>query len=474
MTFTFDDIESIALGRTDPPSDSIPQGVPGDELERIQRWRAANRGSFAAKQADGEVELSIIGVIGGGWLGDGISARSVKRWADENKDAKSIRVLVDSPGGDYFDGVAIMNILKRHAANVTIEVIGEAASAASVIAMAGDTIEMHTGTDMMVHRAWTIALGNGDDMRTAAQQLDVIDDSLGSIYAARTNKPRAEIDKLVAATTHMSAAKAVAEGFADREVPAKQKSDPSAGTKATGARAQAQTLPAAPSAAPETQTQPAPEDRQPSPARNLGEEQENMALPKNIITALALADDADETAAVQAIGKLKASASIGLQIETQLGVQGAAAVGAVKALQDEREKNKELFGEVAKLKIVNARREFDSLIDKGKNVTKNLTPKGVGDYTSKFDAAAKVAETDPEQGANDAAAVCESLRGYLAIAPRYTIEARQPAFDGDVGSVTHDGKKFEELKPMQQKALKDANPEKYAFMRQDAQARGAI
>ncbi len=473
MTTLFDEIEALALARPEPSAGYVPDGVPQDEFGRIQKWRASNKAAFSAAAKDNDVELSIIGVIGGGWFGDGISARSVQQFLQQNKDAKTIRVLVDSPGGDYFDGVAIMNQLKRHAASVTVEVIGEASSAGSVIAMGGDDIEMHVGTVMMVHRAWTIGMGNGDDLRVTASSLDKIDDQLGAVYAARTGKPQAEIDKIVAATTYMTAKEAVADGFADREVPAKTKKSTSGGS----ARAQSMNgLPPAPAALGGVEPKPihpAPDDRQPSPA-NIGEEQRDMALPKFIITALALAEDADENAAVAAVNKLKTSASVGSQIEQQLGVQGAGAVGAVRALQEEREKNKELFGEVAKLKVVNARREFDSLIEKGKNVSKNLTGKGVSDYTAKFDAAAKLAESEPEKGADEATAVCESLRGYLAIAPRYSIEARQPAFDGSGDGVVHNGKRFEELKPMEQKAIKDSNPDKYTAMREDAQARGAI
>jgi ATP-dependent protease ClpP protease subunit len=471
-------VEGLALARPDGAvaSEQPPQGIPAAELDRIQKWlaaRPANHAAFAAKAQGADVELSILGVIGGGWFGDGISARTVKNFLDQNKEAKTIRVLMDSPGGDYFDGVAIMNMLKRHAARVTVEVIGEATSAGSVIAMGADEVEMHAGTVMMVHRAWSCMCGNGDDMRATAGMLDRIDDGLSTIYAARTGKPREEVDALVAATTYMSPKEAVEKGFADRELPAKAKPAP---TPSGSARAQAKAPPT-----PQPKMPPAPEARQPSPA--LGEEINNMALPKIIITALALADDADENAVVAAVNKLKASAKVGADIEQLLGASGQAALGAVRALKESAEANASLGTEVAKLKIVNVRRDFDALIAQGTDPkARKLSPAVAKHYKDKLENALKLAEGeegDADAAADKASDICDDLRGFLAVAPR--IATPRPAApptgnggNGDGQAMQHGGKSFEAMTGTERHRLKNDNPELYNLMREDAEARGAL
>jgi ATP-dependent Clp protease protease subunit len=485
MTTIFDDVESFALSRQDPPADQVPSGVPEDELGRIQKWRAANKAAFAAKASDTEVELSIIGVIGGGWLGDGISARGVKRWLDENKDAKNIRVLVDSPGGDYFDGAAIMNLLKRHQAKVTVEVIGEASSAGSVIAMGGDDIEMHAGTVMMIHRAWSIAIGNGDDIRATASMLDKVDDALASIYAARTQLPRAEVDALVAATTHMSAKEAVDKGFADRELPAKQKAKPvEPGATRTRASSGAPIFAAG---NPAPTTPPGSAARQ-DPQPNHESEDTIMKFPQALITALALNEDADEAAVVAAVNKLKAtnqdlkvSAKVGTDIEQLLGVSGQAAVGAVRALKDSHEANEGLAVKVANLTIVNVRREFEGAIAGGTKDRK-LSPAVAKHYNDRFESALKLAQGDDgdaDKAAAKAEEITADLKGFLAVAPRIVnanIGGPPPTGAGssDGQPMQHQGKTFEDMAPVARKNLKDQNPDLYNTLREDAVSRGAI
>ncbi len=478
-TDLFELVEGIALARPDAASDQPPpQGLPEGELSRILKWRASNKAAFNAKAENGDVELSILGVIGASWFSDGISARAVKYFLDQNKDAKNIRVLMDSPGGDYFDGVAIMNLLRRHSAKVTVEVIGEASSAGSAVCMGADDIEMAPGSVMMIHRAATCECGHGDDLRTTASMLDKIDGALGDIYAARTGKSRTEVDKLVTATTYMSAKEAVDLGFADREVPAKQRIKPAA---QGGPRAQNIAPPAPPN------TPPAPEARQTNPGP--GEEHNDMALPKNICAALNIAEDADDNTALTAISKLKTSARTGASIEELLNVSGAAALGAVKALKDGQEQTEQLGTEVSKLKLVNVKRDFDSLCNQGTK-DKKLSPANHKRYSENFTKAMKLADGengepgDAETAVNKAEELCEDLRGFLAVAHRIggSGDIKPPAAgnggsgpsQGSDGVMTHNGKTFEAKTPRERKALKDENPDLYDTMREDAQARGAI
>jgi ATP-dependent protease ClpP protease subunit len=124
-----------------------------------------------------------------------------------------VTVRIHSPGGSVFDGMAIYTMLRQR--GVTVQVDGLAASAASLIAMAGTTIRMGQGAMMMAHRAWTVAMGDGDSMRHAAGILDGIDASITSIYAARLKKPVEEMAKMLAGEVWLTAEQAKADGWAD-------------------------------------------------------------------------------------------------------------------------------------------------------------------------------------------------------------------------------------------------------------------
>jgi ATP-dependent Clp protease, protease subunit len=125
---------------------------------------------------------------------------------------------INSPGGDFFDGVAIYNLLREHPKAVTVKVMGLAASAASIIAMAGDEIHMGAGTSLMIHNAWGVVVGNANDMRESADTFATFDSAMLSIYAARTGGDEKAIKKMMDAETIMSADDAVAKGFADSVV----------------------------------------------------------------------------------------------------------------------------------------------------------------------------------------------------------------------------------------------------------------
>lgn len=136
----------------------------------------------------------------------------------------SVRVEINSPGGDVFAGLAIYNGLRNSGKKVNVRVLGLAASAASLVAMAGDTIEMPENSFMMVHNPWGFAMGGASDMRDTADMLDKLGASLASTYAKRTGKSAEEIAALLDAETWMSAAEAVDAGFATAvisEVPVK-------------------------------------------------------------------------------------------------------------------------------------------------------------------------------------------------------------------------------------------------------------
>ena len=177
--------------------------------DALQRWDSGIR---AAVEGDAG-SISIYEAIGESWDGSGMTA---KRMAGilRSVGAKDIQVNLNSPGGDFFEGVAIYNMLRNHKAKVTVNVMGIAASAASIIAMAGDEIRMGEGSFLMIHNAWCMAVGNRHDMAAAAEQLAPFDAAMADVYAARTGMTPKAAAKLMDAETWISPAQAIADGFA--------------------------------------------------------------------------------------------------------------------------------------------------------------------------------------------------------------------------------------------------------------------
>lgn len=159
-----------------------------------------------------EAKLYIYGVIGS-WIDDNEDL-DVKRKLNRI-DAKTIHVHINSPGGSAFDGVAIANLLKNHPAEIIVHVDGWAASAASVIAMAGDKIIMPENTMMMIHRASTIGIGNAADFEKTASDLRKIDKALSASYKNRFVGEESELEQLLDDETFLTADEAVAFGLAD-------------------------------------------------------------------------------------------------------------------------------------------------------------------------------------------------------------------------------------------------------------------
>lgn len=168
---------------------------------------------FEANSDSKEARLYIYGPISS-WSWNGTSAKSMQETLVNTK-AETIHVHINSPGGSAFDGVAIGTLLKNHKAKIIVHVDGFAASAASVIAMAGDEIIMPENTMLMIHRASTIEWGNAAAFEKTARDLRKIDTALAASYKKRFIGEDGELEQLLDDETWLTASEALAFGLAD-------------------------------------------------------------------------------------------------------------------------------------------------------------------------------------------------------------------------------------------------------------------
>lgn len=199
----------------------------------FDRW---NPGVRAVAESEADRSISIYDVIGYDyWTGDGVTARRISA-ALRSIGPGPVTVNINSPGGDMFEGLAIYNLLREHQGHVTIKVISLAASAASVIAMAGDTVQIARSGFLMIHNGWVIAAGNRNDMREIADWLEPFDTSMADIYAARTGAEAAAMVKLMDSESWIGGSAAIEQGFADELLPSDQIGRGEAKAQANAAR----------------------------------------------------------------------------------------------------------------------------------------------------------------------------------------------------------------------------------------------
>ena len=148
------------------------------------------------------------------WTGGGVTAKNFQKELAGIK-ASQIDLHINSPGGEVFDGITIYNLIKQHPANVTAHIDGLAASIASVIALAGDTVIMAENALFMIHNPWGFAMGDASEMRKTADLLDKIGGSLVTAYSSKSGKSDDEISVLMDSETWMTAQEAKDAGFID-------------------------------------------------------------------------------------------------------------------------------------------------------------------------------------------------------------------------------------------------------------------
>lgn len=199
----------------------------------FDRWQS---GVQAAADGEQERTISVMDVIGyDWWTGDGVTARRVAA-ALRSLGPGPVTVNINSPGGDMFEGLAIYSLLREHEGHVTVKVLSLAASAASVVAMAGDTVQIARAGFLMIHNAWVIAAGNRNDYRELADWLEPFDAAMVDIYAARTGGENKAMAKLMDAESWIGGSSAIEQGFADELLPSDQVKQGEAKAQAHAAR----------------------------------------------------------------------------------------------------------------------------------------------------------------------------------------------------------------------------------------------
>lgn len=142
--------------------------------------------------------------------------------------SKQLEVEISSPGGDVYAALAMYNALRASGKEVVTKVMGVAASAASLVFMAGDKRVMPKNTQLMIHNPWTVAMGNASELRDTADALEKIGDSIRATYASRSGLDDAKLNDMLSKDTWINADEALADGFATEvteEVKAQAKFD---------------------------------------------------------------------------------------------------------------------------------------------------------------------------------------------------------------------------------------------------------
>jgi ATP-dependent Clp protease protease subunit len=311
-------------------------------------------GKFLARAADGEAELFIYDQIGGSFFSEGVTAKQVAAAVAEceQQGAKKLAIYINSPGGDVFQGMAILNCLKRFSGEKVVYVDGLAASIASIIAMAGDRRFMGSGAMMMVHDPSAFAsdrgVGTAAEMRAKAEDLDKIAGAMASAYAERTHGDESAMRTLMRAETWMTAAEAVERGFADETFEQQPDQDATAFLKSP-VFASFHNVPAPLLALAKTSSGHKPDDK------------EQPVMFKALLAKLGLSDSATEAQAIVAFDAMVGTSR--KLIEITGAATEAQALGTVTAWKASHDQVADLNARVQKAEAEKAQAEVKALVD---------------------------------------------------------------------------------------------------------------
>jgi len=382
------------------------------------------------------LEIDVYDVIGESYWGGGVSAKSIRAKLKEAKGATTIKLRVNSRGGDVIDGFAIYNLLNEHPARVEVDVDALAASMASVIIMAADEIRMAENAMVMIHNPWSFGMGEADDLRAQADLLDKMRDQIANAYVARTGIDREKVLAMMDDETWLSAAEAKAQGFADVVKPSKKGSSKSramASLDLTGLR------PPAPFMAAVAQARAA-------AANNDGAqramEQDDMNE-EQILKALGVKSIAEAQAR---LGRLD-------RIEAAVGSAGDECQGVIRAAMHSHAELPKAQARIAELESAASVHALDGMIAQAKEA-KKLTPA--------IEASVRAAVAAGDVTIKGAEAWLANLAPIAALVAAKKEEAAPIQVSADA---KHNGKTYAEMLPKERAELKRENPELFAAMR---------
>lgn len=387
----------------------------------------------------------MFGQIGGTLFEEGITARQVSDALQGVPPSGEVSVRLSSPGGAVFEGMAIRSILAAHKGKVTVNIEGLAASAGSVIAMAGHTIRMHEGSSLMLHEGRATTQGDVASHNRAIQALETINEGAAAIYAARSGLSKVEIRKMMAAETWLTPDQAQKLGLVDEIVPARAR------TSASGV---AMTM----------QYDLTPYDYQHVPPQFAAMMHDNRELDmslEKIAEALGLDGEQDEDVLLAAIAELQSMAVSGEELRSQVsmvtGVGGSdgEVAGMLRGLKMAADEHARMASELAQRESELEEQAVMTLIESDKH-----DPKGRR-LTPAMEAWAK------EQGAG-------ALRAFLAVAPhriRMSVDDDGAQPGPSEGGVNYEGKRWEDMRPAEKHALAVADRETFDAMRADYHSR---
>lgn len=165
-------------------------------------------------KTDDITEVLLYDQIGADFFGDGVNAKDFR---NQLKDIKTptINLRINSPGGSVTEAAAMLVALDEHPARIEVDVDGIAASAASVVAMAGDHIRVASNALMMIHNPHAVAMGDSEEMRRTAELLDKVREQILDAYKRKSSMSRKKLSEAMDAETWYTGAEAVAAGLAD-------------------------------------------------------------------------------------------------------------------------------------------------------------------------------------------------------------------------------------------------------------------
>jgi ATP-dependent protease ClpP protease subunit len=204
-----------------PNMPGMQRRVPAQAKSSVVNFKATNVKSILRVNASSKpdvAQMDLFGVVGGDFWGDGgITKEQFAQMLNKiPSSAKRVDMRMSSPGGDVFDGRAIANMMKDHPCAFDVNIIAEASSIASIIAIAGgDTVHMGDGAVMLVHRCYAFTVGNSQELTKLAQDLDTIDKTMVQTYARKTGMKPEAIMSLMDENRYMDAEEAKRLGFAD-------------------------------------------------------------------------------------------------------------------------------------------------------------------------------------------------------------------------------------------------------------------